>query len=339
MILVGGIFVRPCLNYYLYASSTRRVTPRFPPLNKSSIGQGYLIPHTRFILARKGLFEKGALTLSPSIMEFREFFDNPQWMKTGETLGGWPWLQYRGFLPLHKRPPPTPPDKNQFEHMDFDEEESGSDYEPSAEESPGGQNSEGGDSSESEDSEELETLIKEDEVKVMVDDMEGWKFHEWNKQQVFDRAVAELEAVEKLAPTIYNVDEVVSLVSEFYELMVEMGHWPEGSICYPPHSIDLKLGKEVGYNDEVLDLMQKLPYLKRLRYGRKQICEDTEFANYTIDEDLRDGRRHYYFRDDEPCMESHMLMIASPSHLCGRFILLDTKLGKLVSSWSSRNHC
>ena len=273
-------------------------------------------------------------------MEFRDYIHNGG-CKLDDTLGAWPWTQYRGFVPLHKRPAPPPPDTNEFEHMDLDEDESGSDYEL-PEGSPKSDESADIGNFEAEDSDQLEALVEEDEVKGLVDETEGWDWNKWRDQQVFDRAIAELEAIEKFAKESYDPDEVVSLITEFYALLVEMGHWPLGTIGYPPHAINVELGKELGYDDHVLVLMQKLPYVNRHENRWEsyagQIVDNTRFADYRQENDLTINGRCPYWGEGQ-YIESHMLPIAYPCGNHGWIILLDTKLGKDVSSSVAQKYC
>ena len=50
---------------------------------------------------------------------------------------------------------------------------------------------------------------------------------------------------------------------EFHELMVKMDHWPEDSIQRAFHDppVNVELGKELAYESQVLELIQKLPCL------------------------------------------------------------------------------
>lgn len=244
--------------------------------------------------------------------------------RPGDDLGAWPWTQYRGIGPQSKRVISPPPDKSGFSLMDLDEDESGSDFELEY-------SSSDEDTDEITSSEEDET-IEEDEVNDVVDEEKNWDYDKWRKDQAFDAAVAELEEVERLAPAQYDPDETVSLVTEFYELLVEMGHWELGSVQYPPHALNFTLGKKLGYDDNVLGLMHKLPYYEGgERWGEGRIWDDTDFLNYRLDEHLEIGRHpSYYFADGEDYgayIESHMLALAYPGSKYGWVLLLDTKLG------------
>ncbi|KAJ7480042.1 hypothetical protein B0H11DRAFT_2280725 [Mycena galericulata] len=44
------------------------------------------------------------------------------------------------------------------------------------------------------------------------------------------RQIAELVKAEQDCGAAYNPDEIVSLITQFYELLIDMGHWPEGSL-------------------------------------------------------------------------------------------------------------
>ncbi|GAB7349782.1 hypothetical protein MBLNU459_g0501t1 [Dothideomycetes sp. NU459] len=132
--------------------------------------------------------------------------------------------------------------------------------------------------------------------------------------EILDQEVAELIREEEKAAADYDPDELVALVAAFYELMVRMAHWPEGSIDYPPHNIsqvNTKLGAELGYDAAAVELMQ-----------------NTTFADYRNEGDMREGRRPYpyYWLDGCPDMDAWMLPPTKPSR-DGYLIILDTRLG------------
>lgn len=146
-----------------------------------------------------------------------------------------------------------------------------------------------------------------------------------------ERELAELAAAETQAAAVYSPDEIVSLVKELYELLVLMAQWPQGSILYAPHNnppVNTALGDALGYDAAVLDLMTKLPYLDGyVNSYEKRIFDDTGFANYLSEEDLKRGRRPEYNDVDEPQIDPWILPIAWPVGANGMLIMLDTKLG------------
>lgn len=240
-------------------------------------------------------------------------------------LEGYPWIQYRHFVAPHQRPLPDP---NCFAYMDLDEDESGSDYAQSESSSEDSSSSDSDSDAES----DIDMEIPQDEITALLDEACRGKYHSWDPEEAFSKAKAELEELEKLASTIYNPDEVVSLLTEFFELMVEMGHWPQGSIHHGPHTIDMALGEELGYETQVLDLMQKLPYLddncNHINHDLR-ICDSVVFADYRTERALKAGRIPGGPRTEFPeeVIESHMLPIVYPDGPVGLLMLLDTKLG------------
>lgn len=249
-------------------------------------------------------------------MEFRDILEGG---RLDNSLGPYPWTQYRGYELPRRRKASPPPDENTLAGMDLDDNEAENDQPTSPPSSS--------------DSETIGSWASDevnDELNVLAEDNKTFNWDAWRADQAFEKAIADLEEVERKAPTVYDPDEVVSLVTEFYELMVNMGHWPLDALFYPPHSINIPFGKELGYDDAVLDLMQKLPYVDpRCNRHGTYVVNETIFANYTSDEDLERGRHPSWGNKDEPRIEGHMLAIAYPASLYGWLILLDTKLGML----------
>jgi len=61
-----------------------------------------------------------------------------------------------------------------------------------------------------------------------------------------------------------STDEVASLMTEFYELLAEMGYYEPAKIDRAPHTdpgINHEYAKEVGFSDKAVEMMLKLPYL------------------------------------------------------------------------------
>ncbi|KAF4638059.1 hypothetical protein G7Y89_g19 [Cudoniella acicularis] len=241
-------------------------------------------------------------------------------------LSAWPWLQIRGVLPPRLRPPPTPPDPDAFSNIIFNAEEEDEEidltYEPSE------TSSEEFASDFSEVSPELTPDLTPSEISDLRN--ETWMSEEWCAQKVLENEILALEELEDLAPTLYDPDEVVSLITEFYELIIKMGPWPKSALHYAPHTsppIDREKAKELGFDEKVIDLMEKLPYLDWPATCISRVIPESDFADYRNSWDLQQARKMFFPIDDWSMIESHMLPLVKPSTWYGRMIVLDTKLG------------
>ncbi|KAJ6511366.1 hypothetical protein C8R47DRAFT_1314354 [Mycena vitilis] len=153
--------------------------------------------------------------------------------------------------------------------------------------------------------------------------------------------IAELVEAEEAAAAAYDRDEVISLIIQFYELLVTMGHCPEGSLRYAPHmdpSVDVALALRLGYDPAVVSLMLRLPYFNgdinrnpRI-YG---IIGRTAYADYTCEYDLKEGRRPYPYQylDGCPDIDPWLLPVMLPNR-DGWNIMFDTRLG-VVRAYST----
>ncbi|KAJ6508940.1 hypothetical protein C8R45DRAFT_969365 [Mycena sanguinolenta] len=157
---------------------------------------------------------------------------------------------------------------------------------------------------------------------------------ELDEQEILDRQIVDLVKAEEDVRNAYNPDEVVLLIIEFYELLVTMGHWPQGSVRYPPHSnspVDEKLAVQLGYDPAAILLMHQLPYLTPDAIGNDEegrIVARTRFADYTLESDLREGRRPYpyMYHDKDPDLDPWLLPLMLPDR-DGSHVILDTRLG------------
>ena len=39
------------------------------------------------------------------------------------------------------------------------------------------------------------------------------------------------------------------MITQFYQLLVEMGHWEPEHIVYPPHAINITFARELGFDE------------------------------------------------------------------------------------------
>lgn len=157
------------------------------------------------------------------------------------------------------------------------------------------------------------------------------------------RQIAELVRAEQASAAAYDPDAVAALVTELYELLVTMGHWPEGSIHYPPHTthpVNEGLAAELGYSTSAIALMLRLPYVDSEANQDEEgsIIDRTRFADYTLEEDLTEGRRPYPFRylDGCPDLDPWMLPLVLP-RTSGWHIMLDTHLGVVRAYGTDRS--
>ncbi|KAJ7895982.1 hypothetical protein B0H14DRAFT_2679891 [Mycena olivaceomarginata] len=151
-------------------------------------------------------------------------------------------------------------------------------------------------------------------------------------QEELSRQIADLVKAEQDAAAAYNPDEVVALITEFYELLVTMGHWPEGSLRYPPHDppVNETLAVQLGYAPATISLMHRLPYVasKFNDADRYAIVARTRLADYTRDKSLKEGRCPYPYQyiDGCPDIDPWLLPFTLP-HRDGWNVMLDTRLG------------
>ncbi len=135
--------------------------------------------------------------------------------------------------------------------------------------------------------------------------------------------------------TTFNTREIASLTTEFYELLSQMGQFAPATIKYPPHlhpSINVKFAKSLGMAPQVVDLIQKLPYVES--NGRIWLFEGI-FADFREDEDLESSRDPFsvnpdgwsYYSERGPYMRPWQVALnAAGNH--GAVLLLDTWTSK-----------
>jgi hypothetical protein len=218
-------------------------------------------------------------------------------------------------------------------------EDEGSGYEPSEETED--EEMDEDDSSENA-SEPADVDVHADEVQDLARDIEE---HSWPssptpsereraEEQKLKTELEILDAAEKEAAASYNPDEVAGLLLEFYELLVEIAHWPLNSIRSAPHTsptVNIDLGKELGYDDAVLELMEKLPYVKdEANQNQRRIVPDSFFYTYTNERDLRKAKKHTGYDRYEAPIDSWILPLVGPSNRDGWSVVLDTRLGNII---------
>jgi hypothetical protein len=146
--------------------------------------------------------------------------------------------------------------------------------------------------------------------------------------------IAEVERRKSQCQALFNVDEFITALTDFYQLLITMGFWPQDSVSVPAQnssaSINVDLARELGYSQSCIDLMQRLPYPgDRVVYNRKlRLLEDTFILDLRNEEALREGRHPEGTDFDEsPNVEGWILSLMSMSSQEGSVVLLDVKIG------------
>jgi hypothetical protein len=103
--------------------------------------------------------------------------------------------------------------------------------------------------------------------------------------------------------TPYNEQEIVNLVTELYELLVELCYVSRSDIAWPPkpngHRIDEAICKELGLKPEVVRLMQKIPYPRDSYIARDvELFPWSDVYVYIEDGEIRAGRDPDHFGDE-----------------------------------------
>ena len=130
----------------------------------------------------------------------------------------------------------------------------------------------------------------------------------------------------------------MTLLTEFFELIITMGYWLEGCIQRAPHvrkPINSALTLELGYEPQVVELMQKLPYLvDRTDYNETCVVSQSRFIDYRRDASLRKRRWPLVPHGDDsvghPPLDAWILLLVDPKWY-GYVIYLDTRLGAIRS--------
>lgn len=69
-------------------------------------------------------------------------------------------------------------------------------------------------------------------------------------------------------------EDVAGLVTEFYELFVQMGYLDASLVIYPPHTnsaINTTLAQSLGISEKAIRMMEMLPYIDEPREGEKRV--------------------------------------------------------------------
>jgi hypothetical protein len=141
-------------------------------------------------------------------------------------------------------------------------------------------------------------------------------------------------------------EEVVEAMTEFYELLAEMGYYDSKLVEKAPHKsgINRTLAEELNYSRDAIEMMDMLPYLNLAEPGEEAWVTDNnefllfgEFADLR-DEDVleqcRDPMFATQFENGQP-IEGDGYEYMSPNHIClmllgnhGAIMVLDVKTRK-----------
>ena len=97
--------------------------------------------------------------------------------------------------------------------------------------------------------------------------------------------------------TTFNAAEIASLTTEFYEILSKMGQFPPETIKYPPHNppINANFAKSLGMAPQVIDLLQRLPYVDG---NDRAWLYDAEFADFRYNDQLEQSRDPFHVKPD-----------------------------------------
>jgi len=187
----------------------------------------------------------------------------------------------------------------------------------------------------------MDLEVDENELNDLKKDAEVWpeppskEEIQAEEERILDEEIVQLEKAEAEAKAAYNPNEVAALMTELLDLFVSMGRFDEGSISRAPHHppIDLSLARELGYDEGVLELLQKLPYVSSNMYGcEREILPDSHFTKYLKEGALKDGRIYVGYDAYGAVMDPWMVMLVELSNMYGWLVFLDTKLGRFTCS-------
>lgn len=139
---------------------------------------------------------------------------------------------------------------------------------------------------------------------------------------------------------IYNQEEIVSLISRYYELLAKMRYFPKEYIKYPPHepAIDLEVAKELNLEPQVIELLQSLPYVEGYN-NEDEFILGGSFADMRDPEVLRQSRDPSYASPTSPEFDHEDGEYLRPWELAinecgnhGTVMFLNTRNGEQIES-------
>lgn len=127
-------------------------------------------------------------------------------------------------------------------------------------------------------------------------------------------------------------DEIVSLITDMYKLLLQLGHMKEEDIIWAPpegHDLDTsKLDPSIQIDDRVLSLMMRLP-APQIPWPRFAVCDemraiDYRHANYLTrsrDIDKVGGNKQFWTPDQSNCRSTDMLPFDQMGSQCSKLAL------------------
>jgi hypothetical protein len=93
--------------------------------------------------------------------------------------------------------------------------------------------------------------------------------------------------------TPINPNDIVDLMSRYYQLLSRMRYFPESRIKYPPHDppVDVEFAASLGMEPQVIELLQLLPYVDGLN-NEDEFIMNGSFADFR--------KRHVLERSRDP---------------------------------------
>jgi len=100
--------------------------------------------------------------------------------------------------------------------------------------------------------------------------------------------------------TPYNEAEIVSLITELYELLVKVAYLDNGQVTWPPfdsgHLINVDLCKQLGLDAAVISLMKKIPYVDSREQEEDDVIERPDLHGFHL---FPRSMAYSFLRDDD----------------------------------------
>lgn len=137
--------------------------------------------------------------------------------------------------------------------------------------------------------------------------------------------------------TPYNEDEIVSLVTELYELLVKLAYIDRDHIAWPPpggHAINEDLCRELRVAPEVISLLKRLPYVDENCPYSLHLFPNSEPLSYLQDSDVERSRDPSAYPDSprRDYILPHDIPLTGPGDE-GPYLLLDIRESTVFSQY------
>lgn len=129
--------------------------------------------------------------------------------------------------------------------------------------------------------------------------------------------------------TPYNEDEIVSLITELYELLVKLAYIGRDDITWPPsggHAINEDSFRELQVAPEVISLLKRLPYVDENFRHVLHLFPNSEPLSYLQDSDVERSRdpAAYPHRPRRDYILPHDIPLTGPGDE-GPYFVLDVR--------------